>query len=114
MTIHDLHNIIKAESKFIKIGNTYNAIFKTGKLELFDYGAGLLQVTIYLKNGNYSGLIAISTIDDGVWQSWGEPITDEKAQKIIKVFDTYNGLLPNEDQINNDLKQFEIWGQNTG
>jgi hypothetical protein len=114
MTIHELNDIIKAESKFIKIGNTYTTIFKTGKFDFHDYGTGLLQVTIFLKSANYSGLVAISTIDDGVWQSWGEPIDEEKALAIIKVFDKYNGLLPNEDQINNDLKQFGIWGQNTG
>jgi len=79
---------------------------------LGDYGAGILLVSVRLHNSNavHSG-IAISTIDDGVWQSEGD-LTAAKVHVIAKsIQDTYGTVLPSELEFVEFIKQFGLTGQ---
>lgn len=120
MTIYELHDVLKEHQCFKKQNDfCYSAIFRTGKFNLYDYNAGILKVSIYLKHpqSSYNGLLSISTIDDGVWQADlnKEDILDEqKAQSIIDIFESYEGVLPTEEEINFDLTKIGMFGIYTG
>ena len=49
----------------------YQAAYRIGDFgpALFDYGVGIVFITVYV---NSALVMSISTIDDGVWQAWGE------------------------------------------
>lgn len=113
--IWQLEAIVKEFATFTKQDGKYTAVFLTGDFDaLFDYGRGILQVEIYVST-NHSGIIAISTIDDGVWQAYGPPITEDVAQQIIEIFKSFGGFkLPTEAKLNAALQTIHMYGTYTG
>lgn len=105
MKIYEIHNILKDARKFTFNGHSYSAIFFTGSFEgNFDYGAGILEIIIY------PNVISICNIDDGVWQASG----DINAEKVIKIFEEFDGILPTEETLNSKLATIGLWGEFTG
>ena len=107
----------------------YEGVFTTGDFGdvLFDYGRGLLDVTVSSIVDTYNKetkemrllpLVAISTIDDGVWQAFtGESMSQKDANQLVD--DIYSKWewkyqLPSEQEMNEFLRQFKMWGENTG
>jgi hypothetical protein len=119
-TIWEFENILKENATFEKVGEfAYKAFFLKGSFDgNFDYGRGILQVSIYLTivgKNRYSGLVAITNIDDGVWQAVGVDVTNDLAKSlIIEVFEPMGGILPTEKELNEKLMQFGLWGEFTG
>ena len=129
MEIYEISNLlglVKQEHSKIAI---YDGVFTTGDFGdvLFDYGRGLLNVTVssivdtYNKKTKEMRLlpfVAISTIDDGVWQAFRvEPMSQVDANQLVE--DIYakwewKYQLPSEQEMNEFLSQFKMWGENTG
>lgn len=88
----------------------YDAIFKTGQFEgVYDYRAGILRISIY-RSG-----VSISTIDDGVWQAFAsQGNTEIYFDKLLQVFNSFNGVLPTESELNNLLEPIGLYGCFTG
>lgn len=88
----------------------YDAIFKTGQFEgVYDYRAGILRISIY-RSG-----VSISTIDDGVWQAFAsQGNTEIYFDKLLEVFNSLNGVLPTESELNNLLEPIGLYGICTG
>lgn len=104
--------------------NLYCGVFSTGDFDaLYDYDAGLLQVsfTVVKQSQGEKGfcpLIAISTIDDGVWQAFAPNCMglDECNQLIEKIANAWpwKTKLPSEKEINDFIMHFGMWGKYTG
>ena len=80
-----------------------------------DYGRGILELHIRISDCEicHQG-VAISTIDDGVWQSSGD-VDKAKIDAIAKKFtEEYGQVLPSEKEFNEFLRPFGLWGVNTG
>lgn len=88
----------------------YEAIFKTGQFDgVYDYCAGILKVSIY-----QSG-VSITTIDDGVWRAFAaQGNTEIYFDKLLEVFNSLNGVLPTESELNNLLEPIGLYGCFTG
>lgn len=94
-------------------------VLSTGEFgkTLFDYGRGLLEVTIYYSNYlNPDLVISISTIDDGVWQAYAmEPLSKKQVDIIFKELkEQYPYKLPSEEELNSFLKTYGVYGTYTG
>lgn len=94
----------------------WGGVVATGKFEgINDYNTGILYISIY-KNFNsamHSG-VSIITIDDGVWQTSGE-ITNENVEIIAQSFiSKFGQVLPSEQELNEFLMPYGLWGVNTG
>ena len=119
--IYEINNLLKEHEKF-HFTNDYNlsAVWKTGKFEMYDYDAGILQISFKVKHPEspYEGFISIITIDDGVWHAEHlDPsfFTKEKCIEISEnLHKTYNGVLPTEEELNKFLLQYGIYGTFTG
>lgn len=111
-----------AKAQFLGDVVRYEAVFVTGDFDgNGDYGNGILGVGIYLAYDagayKYDGLISIINTDDGVWQAQaigGVRIDGDMAKKLVELFDSYQGRLPSEEILNQDLAAFGLWGQYTG
>lgn len=122
MDIGMVRDFLKDLAKFKQDVNDYciSAIWLTGQFSLFDYGAGLLNVSFYAKRENlyYQGVISISTIDDGVWQAYHEDVnffTKEKCREIADdMYETFKGILPTEEKLNEFLSKYKVFGVHTG
>lgn len=118
MDIQAVQRYLKEASQFKLEDGRYSAIFLTGKFDgLFDYDAGILQVSIYPSFAGDNGCLSISTIDDGVWQAiptGGIVIDEDKIQSIIGIFNGFRGILPTEADINYELMYIGLWGEYTG
>lgn len=114
MTIYELRELLDDVATF-KGNHTKTAIFRTGGFDgLYDYDAGILEIGIVQASPVGLGLIYIATVDDGVWQAYGPPITEELQQQLVDLFNSYEGTLPSEEQLNLDLRPFGLYGVNTG
>lgn len=93
-------------------GYGYKGVVSTGDFTCIgDYGIGLLQIDI--KNHLKYSMVVITTIDDGVWQGYGNKNID--VDKIAKEFDENFGVkLPTEKELNDFLSDYGIFGQYTG
>ena len=113
MNIYELFDLLEDHARFKHLNDSPNvirAIWRTGKFELYDYRAGILQISFYPKmTEKYNGLISISTIDDGGWVAvCNQELTIEKCWEIAKALQTeYNGILPTEKELNGFLQK--IW-----
>ena len=111
-----LHEALLEAKKFVRVNpRTWSAVFPTGKFEgVYDYGAGVVEVSVHLKHNDHKGVVSISTVDDGIWQAFSQtPIDEELAEKIITVFNQY-GVLPSEEELNNALAPLGLYGMCTG
>lgn len=88
----------------------YEAIFKTGQFEgVYDYRAGILLVSIYPSG------VSISTVDDGVWQAFAaQGNTQIYCDKLLELFNTFDGVLPIESDLNELLEPIGLYGCFTG
>jgi hypothetical protein len=88
----------------------YDAIFKTGQFDgVYDYDAGILQISIY-RSG-----VSISTIDGGVWRAFtSQGNTEIYFDKLLQVFNSLNGVLPTESELNKLLEPIGLYGCFTG
>lgn len=110
------------KAKFLGDVVRYEAVFVTGDFDgNGDYGDGILGIGIHLAydagDYKYDGLISIINTDDGVWQAQavgGVRIDGDMAKKLVELFDGYEGRLPSEKLLNQDLSPFGLWGQYTG
>jgi hypothetical protein len=108
---------------------SYEGVFISGEFVnvLFDYEVGLLHVTVSsivdtydekIKEFRFIPQVAISTADDGCWQAFTvEAMSQEDANQLIE--DIYakwewKYQLPSEQEMNEFLSQFKMWGENTG
>lgn len=95
-----------------KSGNVvwYEAIFRTGQFDgIYDYDAGILMVVIYPHG------VSISTVDDGVWFAESQDgNTNIFFQQLLDLFDSFNGVLPTEWELNNMLTPIGLYGCFTG
>lgn len=108
---------------------SYDGTFTSGEFvnALWDYNSGILYVSITSIVDTYNKetkelrlmpLVAISTIDDGVWQAFTvESMSHVDANQLIE--DIYaqwkwKYQLPSEQEMNEFLSQFKMWGENTG
>lgn len=120
MDIYQLRKCLDLHKEFRQPDNKYcyEAIFVTGGFNgLYDYGAGILGIRIHIKHpqSHYPGCISIYTVDDGVWQAHcNTELNEAKAQEIIQIFNTYEGRLPSEEQLNSDLQKVGCYGTFTG
>lgn len=120
MTIWEFETFLKSKAQFERNQYSYRAFFLTGEFKgTSDYGRGFLQVSIHIGTSEKNpGCISISNIDDGVWQAFaigGVLITEEIAKNVIEqVFNPLNGILPTEEDLNEQLMEFGLWGEFTG
>ena len=93
----------------------YSGIVCTGKFDtLYDYKAGILEVSIRTNPPAAHAGVAISTIDDGVWQSFGD-VDNAKIHAIAGDFiATYGKILPTEEEFNRFLSTYGLYGKFTG
>ena len=98
----------------LKDGYGYKGVVSTGNFTCIgDYGIGLLQINIKNQNDLKYPIVVITTIDDGVWQGYGNKNID--VDKIAKNFDENFGVkLPTEKELNDFLSDYGIFGQYTG
>jgi len=114
--LHQLHDALLEAKKFVQVNpRTWSAVFLTGQFNgVYDYGAGIVEVSIHLQYNDYEGVVSISTVDDGMWQAFSQaPIDEELAKKIIEVFNQYTAL-PTEEELNNALAPLGLYGMCTG
>lgn len=105
-TIYQIDDILKEAQKFTCENGVYSAVYLTGDFDgNIDYGAGIMQIDIF------PHVLSISNIDDGVWQAERK---EEEVQKIIKIFETFDGKLPTEKELNSKLMLIGLWGEFTG
>lgn len=129
MHIYEVGKLLGFEKKDHPKITSYKGTFTSGKFGnvLFDYGRGLLHVSLTSTVEEYNKktkefrlqpVVAISTIDDGAWQAFRvESMPQGDANQLIE--DIYakwewKYQLPSEQEMNEFLSQFEMWGQNTG
>lgn len=117
MNLYELFDLLEDHAKFIRLNDSQNnvirAIWRTGKFELYDYRAGILQISFYPKmTEKYNGLMSISTIDDGGWVAiCNQELTVKKCWEIAKALQTeYNGILPTEKELNDFLQKYGMYG----
>lgn len=121
MTIYEIYDLLKDHAKFT-FENDYclSAIWKTGDFNLYDYQAGILKISFYIKHPDspYPGVLTISTVDDGCWQAESnnkEFFTREKCKEVAQaLFEEYYGILPTEEQLNQTLQKHGLYGTFTG
>lgn len=124
--IEKLLGLVKKENATI---TKYEGTFTSGEFGevLFDYNRGLLEVQISSTVESYNKetnefrllpLVAISTIDDGVWQAFTvESMSQADANQLVEDIYTkweWKYQLPSEKEMNEFLRQFKMWGENTG
>ena len=129
MDICELSNLLELVKQEHSQIARYDGVFATGDFGdvLFDYGRGFLDVTVSsivdtynkeTKEMRLQPLVAISTIDDGVWQAFTvESMSQKDANQLVD--DIYSKWewkyqLPSEQEMNEFLSQFKMWGENTG
>lgn len=97
-----------------KDGYGYKGVVSTGDFTCIgDYGVGLLCVSIKNPTELKYPIITITTIDDGVWQGYGNKIID--VNELVEKFDKNFGVkLPSENELNDFLSTYGIFGQYTG
>ena len=121
MNIYELFDVLEEHSKFKHLNDSQNnvisAIWRTGDFELYDYRAGILQISFYPKlTERHYGLMSISTIDDGGWAAeCNQELTIEKCWEIANNLQTsFGGILPMEAQLNDFLQKYGMYGTFTG
>jgi hypothetical protein len=108
---------------------SYEGVFTSGEFVnvLFDYDVGLLHVTVSsivdtydekIKEFRFIPQVSISTVDDGVWQAFAvEAMSQEDANKLVEdIYAKWDWKyhLPSEQEMNEFLSQFKMWGEYTG
>ena len=121
LTIYELFVILEVHSIFKHLNDSQNnvirAVWRTGQFELFDYRAGILEISLYPKlTKGYNGVLSISTIDDGVWTAeCNQELTLEKCWEIANALQQeYAGVLPKELELNCFLQKYGMYGTFTG
>ena len=124
--LSDLHNLLTEAEKFVfdETNNEFIAVWKTGKFghlfendyfSLFDYHAGIVEVSLslYMPNNPYlhrGGIVAIETVDDGGWSAIPVErsfLTKEKCEEIMnKMTDKFFGVLPSVKEFEDFLNTF--------
>ena len=97
-----------------KDGYGYKGVVSTGDFTCIgDYGVGLLCVNIKNPTELKYPIITITTVDDGVWQGYGNKTID--VDELVENFDKNFGVkLPSENELNDFLSAYGIFGQYTG
>ena len=97
-----------------KCGYEYKGVFTTGNFTCIgDYGIGLLTLTITNPVKNEYPSVIVTTIDDGVWQGYGNKQIN--IDEIISEFEKNFGVqLPSENEFNVFLNSYGIHGAYTG
>ena len=97
-------------------GHSYEGVMATGNFEPikgFDYGVGLLEMSVKCPVARRRPFITITTIDDGVWQAEGSrPVNVNDVARVITHL--FRKTLPSETELNDALSQFDIYGAYTG
>jgi hypothetical protein len=111
MGLKQLPDLVIGNKSYVR----YNGIVGTGKFDaMYDYGAGILEVSIRNNPPALHAGIAISTTDDGVWHSFGD-VDNDKIHTIAKDFiATYGKVLPTEYEFNEFLTKYGLYGMFTG
>ena len=114
--ISDLHNSLGVRK--IK-EHEYLGIVATGDFEgIYDYARGFLSLSIrvswHYDTNTWHAVVHIGCVDDGDWSAWGEPHTKEDSEKIVE--EIHKGLksfkiLPTEEELNNHLAKYKLFGQ---
>lgn len=119
-TIYDIEKLMglkKVETPYYTGGFFYEGTLATGDFKgVFDYDRGLLSVRIGQHIKFPLTKISISTIDDGVWQgSSNNVFIGDEIDSLAKNFIEEFGIrLPSEEELNNFLREYGIYGVNTG
>jgi hypothetical protein len=66
----------------------YNKMVQTGDLDFCDYGAGFLNLEVFITNSQeerskWEVRIWVATIDDGDLGGWSLPMSIEEARKLV-------------------------------
>jgi hypothetical protein len=95
----------------LKDGYGYKGVISTGNFTCInDYGIGLLCIDIKNPSKLTYPIITITTIDEGVWQGYGDKNID--IDQLVKDFNnTFGVKLPSENEFNNFLNNYNIFGQ---
>jgi hypothetical protein len=129
MDIYEIVKLLGLEKKDHPKITSYKGTFTSGEFAnvLFDYGRGLLHVSLTSTVEQYNKetkefrllpMVAISTADDGCWQAFPvEAMSQADANQLVE--DIYSKWewkyqLPSEQEMNEFLSQFKMWGENTG
>lgn len=115
MTINEIHDAMGFKPILQSGVYGFEGVLATGEFKaLSDYGAGILHVSIRVNRPGLHSGVAISTIDDGVWQTSGD-VTKEDIDNIYKRWALYWGyILPSEHMVNELLREFGLFGMYTG
>lgn len=120
MNIWEIHKELgfkKVESNLYKDNYFYSGVFSSGEMRnvICDYNCGLLVLKIgnHISTYNNNLKLIISTIDDGVWQAYGNKDVD--LDFFVNNFhNTFGTILPNENDLNKFLEYYGIYGQYIG
>ena len=117
MNIHEIKDNLGLKKYFddqLYDGFGYRGVLATGNFTCVgDYGVGLLTMTVKNPNKLDHPTITITTIDDGVWQGYGNTFVN--VNTLAKQFThTFGIMLPTEEELNIFLKPYGIYGQYTG
>ncbi len=117
MNIHQIREELglkKYLNTTFKDGFAYRGVLATGNLTTIgDYGVGLLCMNIKNPIELKYPIITITTIDDGVWQGYGNKFIN--VEELAKQFTKNFGLmLPTEKELNDFLSTYNIYGSYTG
>lgn len=101
--------------------HAYSKMVRTGKVGLFDYGAGFLDFSIrYSPQGRpntkepaHFAQIYIGTLDDGELEAWQEFPTKEEAIQFVDKFakEFLSGLneFPTLEELNLEICKYGMW-----
>lgn len=113
--IHDIVDMLGLQAS--EDPYKYEGVFIAGDFDgLFDYDAGLLQVSISISQ-EVEGcrvFFTITTIDDGMWQAISKSMSRKEADTLAdKIYNEYpwDTKLPHKDEMISFLASFQMYGK---
>lgn len=113
MTIHEIDKELGL--KLID-NNYYQGVVLKGSFDgLFDYNRGIYTLRIHKWKEGHQIILSLSTIDDGVWSAEADDFKEENVKKLAEDFiETYGYILPTENEFNQFLRKYGLYGMYTG
>ncbi len=118
MPRYEIFNQLKNLLKLTKTEEGYSKFIQTGKLDIFDYNTGFIDLSVFVVTWGpdskfYSVRLWFGTIDDCDFGGWRDVATKEQATNLVEriAHEVFEDMVsfPTKDELNTLLRPYKIY-----